>query len=385
MQATASESPQTPGIVRLLRRARPGEILFTCSSRRFRAVGAAAGGAHGLAAPLRVARITQHFRPGLPDANKWDPVSRTFGAAPAIYGTLVSSIIAIVLAVPISLGAAIYLSEMAPPWLRHPASFLVESLAAIPSVVFGLWGIYVLVPWICTAGRRRFWRPPRASCRCSAGPPFGVGMLAAGVILAIMILPIITAIARDSLLAVPSSQREAMLALGATKWEMISRAVLQYCRSGLVGAVLLGLGRALGETMAVTMVIGKTYDINDFAVRAGNHGRQPDRQRVRRRELQPLPVGAHGAGADSSGRHVARERRRKAAGVADSPLSGGDTGMSAITYARRRWTNNVMLGLCTASAAVAIGVLALILGHVVVKGISLHQLRILHATAKTGG
>jgi phosphate transport system permease protein len=192
---------------------------------------------------------------------EWNPVSRVFGAGPAIYGTLVSSVIAVILAVPVSLGAAIYLAEMVPPWLRHPASFLVESLAAIPSVVFGLWGIYVLVPWIRNPVEK-FLGGHLSFLPLFSGPPFGVGMLAAGVILAIMILPIITAIARDSLLAVPSSQREAMLALGATKWEMISRAVIQYCRSGLVGAVLLGLGRALGETMAVTMVIGKTYDIN---------------------------------------------------------------------------------------------------------------------------
>jgi phosphate transport system permease protein len=261
MQATVSESPQTPGIVRRLRRARPGDVLF-------RVVVAVFGLSVLVLAALMLWQLLFQSRDsistfgwGFLTGTTWNPVSRTFGAAPAIYGTLVSSAVAVVLAVPVSLGAAIYLSEMAPPWLRHPASFLVESLAAIPSVVFGLWGIYVLVPWIRDPVERvlgdRFGFLPLFT-----GPPFGVGMLAAGVILAIMILPIITAIARDSLLAVPASQREAMLALGATKWEMISRAVLQYCRSGLVGAVLLGLGRALGETMAVTMVIGKTYDIN---------------------------------------------------------------------------------------------------------------------------
>jgi phosphate transport system permease protein len=191
----------------------------------------------------------------------WNPVNRVFGAAPAIYGTVVSSAIAVIFAVPISLGAAIYLSEMAPSWLRNPASFLVESLAAIPSVVFGLWGIYVLTPWV-RSPVEKFLGGKLGFLPLFTGPPFGVGMLAAGLVLAIMILPIITAIARDSMMAVPASQREAMLALGATRWEVISRAVLQYCRSGLVGAVLLGLGRALGETMAVTMVIGKTYDIN---------------------------------------------------------------------------------------------------------------------------
>ena len=261
MQATVSESPQTPGIIRLLRRARPGDVLFCVVVAGF-------GASVLVLAALMLWQLAFQSRDsmgtfgwGFLAGTTWDPVSRTFGAAPAIYGTLVSSAIAVVLAVPVSLGAAIYLSEMAPPWLRNPASFLVESLAAIPSVVFGLWGIYVLVPWIRDPVERVL-GGHLGFLPLFTGPPFGVGMLAAGVILAIMILPIITSIARDSLLAVPSSQREAMLALGATKWEMISRAVLQYCRSGLVGAVLLGLGRALGETMAVTMVIGKTYDIS---------------------------------------------------------------------------------------------------------------------------
>jgi phosphate transport system permease protein len=191
---------------------------------------------------------------------RWDPVDQVFGAAPAIYGTLVSSVIALILAVPISLGAAIFLSEMAPSWLRSPLSFLVEMLAALPSVVLGLWGIYVLIPWVrdpvetWLGGHLGF-------IPLFDGPPFGVGMLAAGLVLAIMVLPIITAIARDVMQAVPSSQREAMVALGATRWEVILGAVLPYCRSGLVGAVILGLGRALGETMAVTMVIGKGYNI----------------------------------------------------------------------------------------------------------------------------
>jgi len=200
------------------------------------------------------------FGLGFITGTTWDPVAREFGAAPAIYATLVSSIIALILAIPASLATAIFLSEIAPPWLRTPFSFLVEMLAALPSVVLGLWGIYVLVPWVrdflekSTLGHLSF-------IPLFSGPPFGIGMLAAGLILSIMILPIITAIARDVMLAVPTSQREAMLALGATKWEVIVGAVLPYCRSGLVGAVILGLGRALGETMAVTMVIGKGYTI----------------------------------------------------------------------------------------------------------------------------
>ncbi len=189
---------------------------------------------------------------------EWDPVNEVFGALPAIYGTLLSSLIGLIIAVPISLGAAIFLSELAPDWMRRPCSFLIEMLAAIPSVIIGLWGLYVMVPFI---------RDPIETWLGSnlgfipifSGPPFGVGFLSAGIILAIMIIPIITAVSREVVAAVPLTQREAMLALGATRWEVITRSVLPYCRSGLVGGVILGLGRALGETMAVTMVIGNAY------------------------------------------------------------------------------------------------------------------------------
>jgi phosphate transport system permease protein len=188
----------------------------------------------------------------------WDPVKEAFGALPAIYGTLLSSIIGLIIAVPISLGAAIFLVELSPSWLKTPASLVIEMLAAIPSVIIGLWGLFVLVPFV---------RSPVESWLGSKlgflplfqGPPFGVGFLAAGIILAIMVIPIITAVSRDAIRAVPNEQREAMLALGATRWETIRQAVLPYCRSGLVGGVVLGLGRALGETMAVTMVIGNGY------------------------------------------------------------------------------------------------------------------------------
>ena len=190
----------------------------------------------------------------------WDPVREEFGALPAVYGTLLSSLIGLIIAVPISLASAIFLSELAPEWMSRPVSFLIEMLAAIPSVIIGLWGLFVMVPFI---------RDPIEKWLGSnlgflpffQGPPFGVGFLSAGIILAIMIIPIITAISRDVMSAVPATQREAMLALGATHWEMITGAVLPYCRSGLVGAVILGLGRALGETMAVTMVIGNSYKL----------------------------------------------------------------------------------------------------------------------------
>ena len=190
----------------------------------------------------------------------WDPVREEFGALPAVYGTLLSSLIGLIIAVPVSIGSAIFLSELAPEWLRRPCSFLIEMLAAIPSVIIGLWGLFVMVPFIrdpiekwlgSNLGFMPFFQ----------GPPFGVGFLSAGIILAIMVIPIITAVSRDVMRAVPVTQREAMLALGATRWEMITGAVLPYCRSGLIGAVILGLGRALGETMAVTMVIGNSYNL----------------------------------------------------------------------------------------------------------------------------
>ncbi|MBI2953807.1 MAG: phosphate ABC transporter permease subunit PstC [Chloroflexi bacterium] len=190
----------------------------------------------------------------------WDPVAREFGALPLIYGTVVSSLLALLFAVPVSVGAAVYLSEYAPDWLRTPVSFLVELLAAIPSIVYGLWGVFVMVPIV--RSYIEVWLQERLGfLPLFQGPPYGLGMLAAGLILAIMILPIITAVSRDVMRAVPDTQREAMLALGATKWEVISRAVIPYARSGIVGATILGLGRALGETMAVTMVIGNRSEI----------------------------------------------------------------------------------------------------------------------------
>jgi phosphate transport system permease protein len=190
----------------------------------------------------------------------WDPVSGDFGALPFIYGTVVSSLLAVVMAVPLALCVAIFLLEVCPVFLRGPISFLTELLAAIPSVVYGLWGIFVLVPLI------RDQVGPLLTkvlgwTGLFADPNFGVGMFTASVILAIMIFPVISSISRDVMRAVPIHQREAALALGATRWEMIRMAVLRNARIGIVGSVILGLGRALGETLAVTMVIGNHPDI----------------------------------------------------------------------------------------------------------------------------
>ena len=199
---------------------------------------------------------------GFLTSSEWDVAKSQFGAAPAIYGTVVSSVLALILATPLALGVAIFLSEFAPPWLRQPVAFLVDLLAAIPSVVYGLWGIFVLVP-LLRSHVMPFLRDTLhlGNTPLFSGPAYGQSMLAGGLILAIMVLPYISAISREVLLAVPRSQREAALALGATKWEMIWDAVLPYARSGIVGGVILGLGRALGETMAVTMVIGNRHEI----------------------------------------------------------------------------------------------------------------------------
>ncbi len=191
----------------------------------------------------------------------WDPVSGDFGALPFIFGTLATSLLALAMAVPLAMGVAIFLTELCPAKLRAPISFVTELLAAIPSVVYGLWAVFVLVPLMRdTLGP--FLYKYLGWTGFFEGFNFGEGLLTASIILAIMILPIISSITRDIMLAVPISQREAVLALGATRWEMIRTGVLRNARIGIVGAVILGLGRALGETMAVTMVIGNHPDIS---------------------------------------------------------------------------------------------------------------------------
>jgi len=227
--------------------------------------------AFGLAVILLVAAIAleltgaampaiQRFGASFLWTSRWDPVHDVFGALPFVYGTVASSMLALIIGVPISLGAAISLAEIAPRQASVILSFVIELLAAIPSVILGLWGIFVLAPWVRTAVEPGLsavlgWIP------LFSGPAYGIGLLAAGIILAIMIIPIISSVSRDVLRAVPQEQREAMYALGATRWEVIRRAVLPYGRAGIIGAIILGLGRALGETMAVTMVIGNRPQI----------------------------------------------------------------------------------------------------------------------------
>jgi phosphate transport system permease protein len=211
-----------------------------------------------VAHPATAATGVLHFLAG----QNWDPVQDSFGALPFIYGTLVTSALAVVIAVPVAIGLAVFICEMAPKRVGRIFSFPIELLAGIPSVVFGLWGLFVLVPWV-----REHLEPALGKTLgflpLFSGPPIGLGYLAAGLILAIMILPTITSVTVEVLRTVPGSLREAAFALGATRWEAVRTAVLPYGKAGILGASILGLGRALGETMAVTMVIG-----NSPAIRA---------------------------------------------------------------------------------------------------------------------
>ncbi|HSC89079.1 MAG TPA: phosphate ABC transporter permease subunit PstC [Polyangiaceae bacterium] len=211
----------------------------------------------------------REFGLGFVVSRDWNPVQGEFGALPFIYGTLVSSLVALAIAVPVSLGIAIFLSELAPAWVRGPFAFLVELLAAVPSVIYGLWGIFVLAPFMREVVEPAL-RTTLGFLPLFQGPNQGFGMLTGGLVLAIMIVPTISSVSREVLRAVPSSYREGALALGATQWEAIRTGVLPVARSGLLGAVILGLGRALGETMAVTMLIGNRADIS-FSLFAPAH------------------------------------------------------------------------------------------------------------------
>lgn len=204
----------------------------------------------------------------------WDPVNSHFQAWPFIYGTLLTSLAAIVLAVPISLGIAIFMAELCPAWLRLPLNWLVELLAAIPSVVYGLWGLFIFLPVVVTPVGQFLAAtlgqvPGLGFLFTGPMPQGGASRLGAAFILTFMIIPTITAVTRDVLLAIPNSQREASMALGSTQWESISQVLLPYGLSGILGAIILGLGRALGETMAVTMVIGNSIEGSLSLLRPG--------------------------------------------------------------------------------------------------------------------
>jgi phosphate transport system permease protein len=239
-------------------RARPDEVLFRVGTGVFAVVLIAVVAAIGFELYRQSLLSIHEFGFKFWQTDTWDPVSGEFGARPFIWGTLYSSVLALIIATPIALGIAVYISELAPARLQRPLVFLTELLAAIPSIVYGLWGIFVLVPLV----RQLETSTPAwmKTIPLFQGPPLGVGMLAAAIVLSIMVIPFTSSVAREVLRAVPQAQREGAYALGATRWEAI-RMALYYARTGIVGAVMLGFGRALGETMAVTMVIGNNPQI----------------------------------------------------------------------------------------------------------------------------
>lgn len=218
---------------------------------------------------LQAMPAIQRYGLGFLTSTAWNPVKEDYGALPQIYGTLVTALIALVLAVPIGVGTALVVSEnFLPSSVQTVIVFLIELLAAIPSVVYGLWGIFVLIPLLTGVGKVLHsslgWLPIFST------PPSGPGLLPAGIVLTIMILPIITAISRDALVSLPSDLRQAAYGLGATRWETIFRVLLPAATSGIVGATMLGLGRAMGETMAVTMIIGNSNRISPSILTTGN-------------------------------------------------------------------------------------------------------------------
>ena len=204
--------------------------------------------------------------------NAWNPVTEKFGALAQIYGTFVTSLIAMLLAVPIGIGIAIFLTELSPPLIKRPVGIAIELLAGIPSIIYGMWGLFIFAPFLQTLVQ-----PPVISAFADvpilqdlfAGPPFGIGMGTGGIILAIMILPFIAAVTRDVLNTVPSVLKEASYGLGATSWEVMWKVCLPYCQTGIVGGGMLALGRALGETMAVTFVIGNAHKIDPSLLAPG--------------------------------------------------------------------------------------------------------------------
>jgi phosphate transport system permease protein len=202
----------------------------------------------------------------------WNPVTEQFGALAPIYGTLLTSFIAMVIAVPVGVMIAFFLTELCPLWLRRPIAIAIELLAGIPSIIYGIWGLFVFAPFV-----QKYIQPPLIDTfdgwpvlgTLFAGPPYGIGMLTAGFILAIMVLPFITAISRDVFEAVPAVLKEATYGLGCTTWEVFKHVILPYARVGVIGGVMLGLGRALGETMAVTFVIGNAHTVSASILQPG--------------------------------------------------------------------------------------------------------------------
>ena len=264
----ARKGPGIPWLSRWNRRLRHGDVIYRVLTITAALVILVIVAAIGFELWQNSALSRAKFGLGFLTGLDWDPVQQNFGSLPFLYGTLQTSLLALIIAVPVGLGIAIFLSELAPSWLGQPVGFLVELLAAVPSVIYGLWGLFVFIPALVkpTAGALN---STLGFLPLFQGPVFGPSRLAASLILAIMILPTISAVSRDVFRAIPDAQREAALALGSTPWEMIWQVLIPYGLSGILGAVILGLGRALGETIAVTMVIGNNLDLTASLLHPG--------------------------------------------------------------------------------------------------------------------
>ncbi len=267
--AVALESPSRSG---RLSRLRTGDALFRALARAaaLAVLAVLAGVILALVAGALPALTT--FRLDFLTSQRWNPVTEQFGALAPIYGTLVTSLIAMVIAVPVGLLIAMFLTELCPLWLRRPIGIAVELLAGIPSIIYGIWGLFVFAPFLQRTLQpaliQLFGHVPGLNA-LFAGPPYGIGMLTAGLILAIMVLPFVTSISRDVFEAVPPVLKEAAYGLGCTTWEVVRNVVVPYARVGIIGGIMLGLGRALGETMAVTFVIGNAHRISGSILAPG--------------------------------------------------------------------------------------------------------------------
>jgi len=256
LNAPPAGSPSGPS-----RRKDPVEALFRGATRSFAVLVLLLLGAILVTLFVDALPAFRAFGPSFFLSQEWDPVRDLYGALPAAYGTVVSSLIALLLAGPLGIGVAVFLSEMAPPWLSRPVGVAVEMLAAVPSIIYGMWGLFVLAP-VLNRSLYAFLEERLGFLPLFAGPSLGIGMLTGGIILAIMILPFVASVSRDVFRLVPPLLKESAYGLGATRWEVISQVMIPYGRTGLVGAIFLGLGRALGETMAATFVIGNSHTLS---------------------------------------------------------------------------------------------------------------------------
>lgn len=257
-----------PGMKELIRRFQHGDLLFRGATILGGLVVVLFAVGIGFELWQNSALPREKFGFGFLVTGNWDPVVEDFGVLPFVYGTLLTSVVALVIAVPVGLGIAIFLSELSPDWLRRPLGFIVELLAAVPSVIFGIWGLFVFVPTVVKPVAT-FLNEKLGFLPIFEGPVYGPSRLAAGLILSIMVLPTLVAVTRDVFLAIPNSQREGAMAMGSTRWEMISQALIPYGLSGILGAIILSLGRAMGETIAVTMVIGNSINVSSSLLQPG--------------------------------------------------------------------------------------------------------------------